>query len=82
MPKEKKDKKEISLKKEGSRRFDRAKEMLQNDNQLRDCISLISTLHTAQIYTPDLVKTRTDALSFLKQNHISNDKLEIEEVTL
>jgi len=82
MPKEKKDKKEAPTKKDGSRRYDRAKEMLQNDNQLRDCISLISTLHTAQTYTPALVKTRADALSYLKQNHISSDKLEIEEVKI
>lgn len=85
LAKEKKDKKntkEKPTKKEGSRRFDRAKEMLQNDNQLRDCISLINTLHTAQTYTPSLVKTRTDTLVYLKQNHISNDKLEIEEVKI
>lgn len=81
-----KDKKERHIdpvtKKNGSRRFDRAKEMLQNDNQLRDCISLISMLNTAQTYTPKLVTTRADALAYLKQNHISNDKLEIEEVKL
>lgn len=86
LPKEKKDKKgkkeEVSNKKEGNRRFDRAKEMLQNDNQLRDCISLISSLNTAQKYTPTLVKNRADALSYLKQNHISSDKLEIEEVKI
>ena len=68
--------------KKGSRRYDRAKEMLQNDNQLHECISLISTLHTAQKYTPKLVATRADALNYLKQNCISSDKLEIEEVKL
>lgn len=82
LPKEKKDKKEEPTKKTGSKRYDRAKEMLQNDNQLRDCISLISTLNTAQKYTPKLVTTRADALAYLKQNHISNDKLEIEEVKI
>lgn len=86
LPKEKADKKDkqekTKNKKGGSKRFDRAKEMLQNDNQLRDCISLINTLNTAQKYTPSLVKTRTDALSYLKQNHISSDKLEIEEVKI
>lgn len=85
LPKEKKDKNETTTtptKKEGSRRFDRAKEMLQNDNQLRDCISLINTLHTAQKYTPALVQTRATALSYLKQNHMSSDKLEIEEVKI
>lgn len=83
LPKEKKEKKESPAKKKvGSKRFDRAKEMLQNDNQLRDCISLINTLSTAQKYTPDLVTTRSSTLSYLKQNHISSDELEIEEVKI
>lgn len=82
LPKEKKEKKEVITKKDGNRRYDRAKEMLQSDNQLRDCISLISMLNTAQTYTPELVTTRADALAYLKQNHISSDKLEIEEVKI
>ena len=82
LPKEKKEKKEVPTKKGGSKRYDRAKEMLQNDNQLRDCISLIGILNTAQMYTPELVATRADALAYLKQNHISSDKLEIEEVKI
>lgn len=83
LPKTKKEKHAApETKKNEGRRFDRAKEMLQNDNQLRDCISLISTLNTAQTYTPKLVATRADALAYLKQNHISNDKLKIEEVKI
>ena len=83
LPKEKREnKKTMPPKKEGNRRFDRAKKMLQDDNQLRDCISLINTLHTAQKYTPNLVKTHTNAHAYLKQNHMSNDKLEIEEVKI
>ena len=78
--KKKRKKKEIPSKKDGNRRYDRAKEMLQSDNQLRDCISLISMLNTAQTYTPELVTTRAEALAYLKQNHISSDKLEIEGV--
>jgi len=80
--KDKDEKKEPPKKKHGNRRYDRAKEMLQNDNQLRDCIALISMLHTAQKHTPHLVKTRADALAYLKQNHINSDKLEIEEVKI
>jgi len=80
--KDKKEKHIEAVKKRGSKRYDRAKEMLQNDNQLRDCISLISMLNTAQKYTPKLVANRADALAYLKKNHISDDKLEIEEVTL
>lgn len=86
LPKEKKenkkDKKNIVSKEERASRFDRAKKLLETDNQLRDCISLINTLHTAQKYTPNLVKTHASAGSYLKQNHISNDKLEIEEVKI
>ncbi|HLW72805.1 MAG TPA: S41 family peptidase [Candidatus Babeliales bacterium] len=88
LPKEKPDKilrpaqDDRGEKKNSSRRYDRAKEMLQNDNQLRDCISLISMLNTAQTYTPKLVATRADALAYLKKNHISNDALEIEEVKI
>lgn len=82
-PKNKKDKHAAhESKKKESRRFDRAKEMLQNDNQLRDCISLISMLNTAQRHTPKLVTTRASALNYLKQNYISGDTLEIEEVKL
>ena len=83
LPKEPKDKQvQHEQTKKHGRRYDRAKEMLQHDNQLRDCISLISMLHTAQTYTPKLVTTRADALSYLKQNYISGDTLEIEEVKL
>jgi carboxyl-terminal processing protease len=67
-------------KKKANKRKDRAKEMLQNDNQLRDCITLINMLHTAKKYTPHLVDTRTNALDYLKKNHISTDVLEIEEI--
>jgi len=80
--KDKDEKKDIPTKKKGSRRYDKAKDMLQNDNQLRDCIVLISMLNTAQLYTPNLVKNRADALTYLKQNYIGSDQLEIEEVTL
>lgn len=80
--KDKNEKKEAPQKKSGSRRYDRAKEMLEHDNQLHDCISLIGILHTAQQHTPQLVKTRADALAYLKQNHISSDKIEFEEIKL
>lgn len=84
LPKAPRDKKATQNKKRegGNRRYDRAKEMLQNDNQLHECISLISTLHSAQNHTPQLVKNRADALVYLKQNHVSTDKLDIEEVNV
>lgn len=69
-------------KKSSNRRKNRALEMLQKDNQLRDCIMLINMLHSAQAYTPELVKTRTDALKYLKQNYVSVETLEIEEIKI
>ncbi|HSC24767.1 MAG TPA: S41 family peptidase [Candidatus Babeliales bacterium] len=86
LPKEIKEKKEeptlITTKKSGDKRFDRAKEMLQNDNQLRECISLITMLNTAQTYMPQIVTKRVDAISYLKKNYICHDSLEIEEVKI
>ncbi len=63
-----------------SRRQDRAQEMLQKDNQLRDCITLINILHTAQQHMPQLVKTRSQAYHYLKQNYVGSEALEIEEI--
>jgi len=68
--------------KKSNRRYDKAKEMLQKDNQLKDCITLINMLHTAQRYTPDLVQTRQQALSYLKSNFVCNDALDIEEIKI
>lgn len=81
-PKAKENEKKDIQKKSANRRYDRAKEMLQKDNQLHDCITLIHILNTAKTYTPQLVKTRTDACQYLKKNFISSDTLEIEEVKL
>lgn len=65
-----------------SRRTQRAQEMLQTDNQLRDCITLINIFNSAQKHTPALVKTRANAIEHLKNNFLCKDKLEIEEVTI
>jgi len=61
---------------------ERVKKMLETDNQLRVTITLINTLHTAQDNIPDKIKTRQQAISYLKQNNICDDKLEIEEIKL
>ena len=55
---------------------ERAKKMLQTDNQLRETITLINILHNA----PDKIHNRNNAITFLKQNYIASDNLEIEEV--
>jgi carboxyl-terminal processing protease len=61
---------------------DRIKEMLQTDNQLRETISLINSLSEFKTVCPQNVCNRTKAVAFLKRNHLTNDKLTIEEVQL
>lgn len=61
---------------------ERVKQMLQTDNQLRETINLITMLATARVNIPALVKDRPLALTYLKQNHISHENLEIEEVKI
>jgi carboxyl-terminal processing protease len=67
---------------ENKRWIDRAKEMLQSDNQLRSTIMLINLLHTAQTACPDRICTREKALEFIKQHHVTHEKLMIEPVQL
>lgn len=75
------EKKEMENKKDmGKRWIDRAKKMLQTDNQLRETISLVNLLDTAYTLCPDRVSNREKALAFLKNNHITNDALHIEEL--
>jgi len=68
--------------KKNNRWQERVKKMLETDNQLRETITLINTLHTAQTNVPDKIKTRQQAITYLKQNNICDDKLEIEEIKL
>lgn len=58
----------------------RAKKMLNKDNQFRECITLINLLHTAKTSCPQLVNNRTSAVKFLKNNYLTDDVLEMEEV--
>jgi len=85
-PTDKKDEKDKDGKKDdkkddGKKRWiDRAKTMVQTDNQLRETISLINLLNTAYTHCPDSVSNRDKAIGFLKKNHLTNDVLVIEEV--
>ncbi len=65
-----------------SRWADRVKEMLQSDNQLRETISLINSLHEFKNLCPNNVCNRTKAVAYLKRSHLSNDALDIQEVKL
>lgn len=81
--KEKEKKKEEDKKKESKERktwADRARTMLETDNQLRDTISLINLLYTGKTTCPAHVHNRTQAIQFLKNNFITNEKLTLVEV--
>ena len=65
-----------------TRWIERAKEMLQTDNQLREAISLINLLSAFQGLCPDKVCNRTKAIEQLRNSHITHDKLDIEEIKL
>lgn len=69
-------------KKEESRWIDRAKKMIQTDNQVREAISMANMIATCKEQSPNHVCSRSDALAFLKKNHITNDVLDIQEITL
>lgn len=72
--------KEDGAEKKPSRWQERAKDMLEKDNQLHEAMTLINILHTAQVNTPDQVKNRKEAFDFLKQIYINGNTLDIEEI--
>jgi carboxyl-terminal processing protease len=59
---------------------ERAKEMLQKDNQLRASITLINMLHMAEECCPAKVSNRVDAIQFLKGIYLDNKELKIAEI--
>ena len=59
---------------------ERAKDLLTTDNQLREIVTLINMLHSARKNTPELMTDRALALHHLKQSHISNETLDIQEI--
>lgn len=82
---EAKRKEERSKKKETdqpSRWQERAKEMLQSDNQLHEAITLINILSNFKKCDPETVHNRENALKFLKNNYVTTGSLTIEEVKL
>ncbi len=60
---------------------ERAKDLLQQDNQLRAAITLINLLGTARQCCPTQVATRDKEVAFMRQHLITNDtQLTIEQV--
>jgi len=58
---------------------ERAKEMLQKDNQLRAAVTLINMLYAAYEHCPRAVATRAEAIEYLKNIYLDNNTITIEE---
>lgn len=75
-------KKTAETKKEESRWIDKAKKMLQTDTQMRETISMANIITSYKKQLPNHTCTRNQAFDFLKKNLITNDTLDIQEITL
>lgn len=59
---------------------ERARDMLQKDNQLRAAVTLINMLHFAEQCCPKEVANRADAVKHLKDIYLDNNTITIEDV--
>ena len=75
-------KKNSETKKEDSRWIDKAKKMLQTDTQMRETISMANIVTSYKNQLPQHECSRNQAFEFLKKNLITNDTLDIQEITL
>ncbi|MFH1643781.1 MAG: S41 family peptidase [bacterium] len=55
-------------------------ESLNGDPQIQTCINMINMFDFAKKHNPKLVENRTKALKFLKENFLTDDETEIEEI--
>lgn len=55
-------------------------ESLNGDTQIQTCINMINMFDLAKKYNPKSVETRKKALNFLKENFLTDDETEIEEI--
>ena len=62
--------------------LERTKEMLASDNQFQEAITIINLLSTAKTIAPKTVNNRSSAVEFLKNNYISNKKIELTEIKI
>lgn len=74
------DKKETEKDKKAKTWSERARSMLETDNQLRDTITLINMLNTARTAMPQAVSNRKKAVEYLRNNFITNNKLTLVEI--
>ena len=81
---DKKDKesKKTEQKTEAKGLLERTKEMLATDNQFQEAITIINLLSTAKTIAPKSINNRTSAVEFLKNNYISNKKIELTEIKI
>jgi C-terminal peptidase prc len=62
--------------------LDRAKKMMQTDNQLRETIVLINVLNAHKALNPKKSLTRSEAAELLKNHYLANGSLNIEPVSM
>lgn len=58
------------------------KKMLEQDNQLKEAINIVSLIANAQHNLPDLITNRTTGLAYLQANYINQDTIDIVEIKL
>jgi carboxyl-terminal processing protease len=61
---------------------ERARDILEKDNQFRETVSLINLFNVAQTCCQDKVGTRTKAVEFMKKIYITDDKLNLVEMKI
>jgi carboxyl-terminal processing protease len=61
---------------------ERIKEMLENDNQFLEAVTIINFLNTTKSIAPKMVSTRTSAVDFLKKNYSNNNKISLTEIKI
>jgi carboxyl-terminal processing protease len=66
-------------KEEGTRWADRVNAMLKTDNQLKEAINVLCLVHNARKNLKHVIKDRTTALAYVRQNY-AGDQYELEEV--
>lgn len=78
--KKRKEERERTAKKSEKNWFERMKELLQQDNQLRETITLINLYNFIAQNMPEKIKRRNDAVAFMKKLYVTSDELEIVEI--
>lgn len=60
---------------------ERQQEAIGHDVQVQAAVNMINLLNLARTSNPKAVATRSGALTFLKQQYLTDDKVEIEKIT-